>query len=317
LHHEQRSPFAGTAPVCPPVPAIFDDRYCVEAAPSLSTTKQVRVVRAVLAEGLVDLRPAQPDLEAAWADIARVHLPEYVAAVRTGEPRRLAESQGFRWSPAFADSVARIWAGHVAACRLALTEGLVVHPVSGAHHAVHAHGGGFCTFNFLVGAARELRRDGLVTRVAVIDLDAHQGNGTWEFTTGDERIGAFDVSSSDWGCSSRGAHEVYRVVNNARQYIAALEELPAFLDAFAPDLVQYQAGVDCHEHDPLGAVDGLSESLMAERDRRVLSDLARRGIPTVVNLAGGYQPDGTTERLHVQTIRVAGEEWRRALKDAP
>ena len=36
-----------------------------------------------------------------------------------GSPRRLAESQGFRWSMAQADAVARIWNGHTAACRLA------------------------------------------------------------------------------------------------------------------------------------------------------------------------------------------------------
>jgi len=126
-----------------------------------STTKQRTVVDLATAEQLLEPRAVPFDAAATWADIATVHDPAFVEAVRTGRPLGLAQSQGFTWSPAFADALCRIWNGHIAACRMALGAGTVLHPVSGAHHAGFARGSGFCTFNYLVGAARALLTDGL------------------------------------------------------------------------------------------------------------------------------------------------------------
>jgi acetoin utilization deacetylase AcuC-like enzyme len=235
-----------------------------------------------------------------------VHAGWYVDAVRTGEPLDLAQSQGFAWSPAFADSVARIWSGHVAACRLALARKLSFHPASGAHHAREKQGSGFCTFNYLVGAGKQLAEEGLVERVLVLDLDTHQGNGTFELSASDERFSLFDVGGASFGVNPRekGRHFI-RLVKNEKEYFAALEKLPAFLDAHRPSLIQYQAGMDCHESDPLGGVKGMTAERLAERDRMVFELAKARGIPICFNLAGGYQEDGTTVGLHIETVRTA------------
>ena len=270
------------------------------------------MVRAAAAERLLDLRAWPFNQSQAWEAIGRVHDAGYVRAVRTGEPRSLAEGQGFHWSPAFAQAVARIWAGHAFACRLALEEGVAFHPVSGAHHAGRERGGGFCTFNFLVGAGRQLLDAGLAARVAVVDLDAHQGDGTWRLVKDDERFGLFDVAGSDWIGGLDAGRIVMRVVCDAAGYEAALAGLPAFLDQFAPGLVQYQAGMDCHEDDPIGGVPGVDAAFLAARDRMVIEEVVRRGIPLVINLAGGYQSDGTTVALHVKTARTAAEFATRA-----
>jgi acetoin utilization deacetylase AcuC-like enzyme len=243
----------------------------------------------------------------AWQDIATVHAPEYVEAVRTGDPRTLAESRGFRWSPGFAESVARIWAGHTAACRLALHERLVLHPVSGAHHAHRARGAGFCTFNWLVGAGRALLREGAVQRVAIIDLDAHQGDGTLALAGEDPRFALFDISGWSWIGRFDTGRNIYRVARDAAEYLRHLRHLGAWLARLQPDLVQYQAGMDCFEKDPLGGIEGVTEEFLALRDRLVTGEIAARGIPLVINLAGGYLEDGTTQRLHVNTVRIAGE----------
>jgi len=128
-----------------------------------------------------------------------------------------------------------------------------------------------------VGAGRALIREGLVRRVAVIDLDAHQGDGTLALVRDDEAFGVFDISGSDWGCRPEGATLACHMARNAAEYFAALDELGAFLDVFEPDLAEYQAGVDCYERDSLGAVEGLTAGLLAERDRLVLRDLSPRG----------------------------------------
>ncbi|MCX6551303.1 MAG: hypothetical protein NTY02_09930 [Acidobacteria bacterium] len=282
---------------------MWDAAYVTDAAPTISTTKAARVIELAQAEGLVDLRQAPFDEDAAWADMAAVHDPAYVDAVRTGQPRRLAESQGFRWSPAFAAAAARIWSAHAWACRLARTEGTVVHPVSGAHHARRNSGSGYCTFNFLAGAARQAADENRGP-VAVIDLDAHPGDGTYALLKDDPRVALFDIAGSAWGCTGDGVRIVYHEVANAAEYRAALATLPRFLDRVRPVLVQYQAGMDPFEDDRVGGIDGVTRTFLAWRDRFVLRELAARGIPTVVNLAGGYIRD-VTPRLHVQTIRIA------------
>lgn len=295
---------------------IWDDRYCTDAAPTNSTSKQAAVMRLARAEGLVEVRHAPFDADATWADIATVHDRAYVEAVRTGSPRRLAESQGFRWSTAQADAVARIWNGHTAACRLAAAAGLVLHPVSGAHHAGAAEGSGFCTFNFLSGAARAVLREGL-RLVAIVDLDVHQGDGTYELEAGNPGVALFDIAGSRWADVSSDDRVEYRIVGDAESYREALRRLPAFLDRLHPDLVQYQAGMDPFEHDPIGGLDGVSEAFLTWRDAFVIGQVRRRGIPLVVNLAGGYSA-GVSERLHLNTVRVmAGRSGKDAAAARP
>jgi acetoin utilization deacetylase AcuC-like enzyme len=100
---------------------------------------------------------------------------------------------------------------------------------------------------------------------------------------------------------------VFGAAQDADEYFAALNALPAFLDRFKAELVLYQAGMDCFEGDSMGSIRGLTADRLEERDRLVLRALAIRGIPVVVNLAGGYLEDGTTQRLHVKTIRVMAD----------
>jgi len=282
---------------------VWDDRYSVDAASTNSTLKQARVVRMALEEGLLELHPVAFEANLAWADIARVHSPAYVRAVRTGQPRYLAESQGFRWNAAFAESVALIWGGHVAACRLALDARVVFHPVSGAHHARRERGSSFCTFNYVAGAARRLFHDDTVRRVLVIDLDAHPGDGTHALIGDDPRVALFDIAGSSWIGEFDTDRVVYKVARGPEDYRAHLARLPAMLEHFKPDLVQYQAGVDCHEDDPVGGIAGIDDGVLLERDRFVIREVVARQIPMVINLAGGYE--GFSERLHVQTARVA------------
>jgi len=241
----------------------------------------------------------------AWAAVATVHDPAYVDAVRTGHPRALAESQGFSWSREFGESVARIWAGHIQACRTALGAGMVLHPVSGAHHASYASGSGFCTFNFLVGAVRAVGRQ-VGTRTAVIDLDAHPGDGTYRLAGHDPGVALFDIAGSSWVNVGDSEQIEYHVARNAKDYRDALDRLPAFLDRVRPALVQYQAGMDPFEDDPVGGIAGVTPAFRDVRDRFVIGQVRARGIPLVVNLAGGYV-EGIAEQLHVATIRAMAD----------
>jgi acetoin utilization deacetylase AcuC-like enzyme len=84
-----------------------------------------------------------------------------------------------------------------------------------------------------------------------------------------------------------------------------LERLPDWLDRTHPEIVFYQAGVDCWEHDTVGGIDGVTEKFLGVRDRFVLAHLVRREIPVVINLGGGYET--ASPALHVHTARIAAD----------
>jgi acetoin utilization deacetylase AcuC-like enzyme len=292
------------------IPTIWNPAYDTDSAPLTSTRKQAEVVRLALGEGLLDLRQPLHDPALAWADMGRTHDATYIDALRTGRPRALAESQWFTWSPAFANALALIWTGHLTASRLALESGLVLHPVSGAHHAQYAHGAAFCSLNFLVGASTALLDSGRVERVLMLDLDAHYGDGTDALTMAEPRIMHFDIYGGHR--LERTQRGVWAGVRNARDYMRLLQtELPRLLDR-QPDLVQWQAGVDPFEDDDVGGIPGMTADCLRERDLFVLNALAARQMPTVICFAGGYS--SSCVALHCQTVRSAAaavSRWSR------
>src|SRR6266511_64821 len=135
---------------------------------------------ALVAEGLgarADVRLARPE-PATESDLRRVHTPDYIDAVRAGTPRALAESQKFPWSPALFPSACLTNGGCIAAARQALRDGVAAALASGFPHAHADHGACCFTFNGLTVAADALQAAGESQRVAILDLDLHDGNGT-------------------------------------------------------------------------------------------------------------------------------------------
>src|SRR5947209_9378933 len=111
-------------------------------------------------------------------DLRRVHTAGYINAIRAGEPRDLAESQNFPWTPQLFPSVCLTNGACLAAAREALRVGVAAALASGFHHAHADHGEGFCTFNGLVVAAEALKCRSEVGKLAILDMDLHYGNGT-------------------------------------------------------------------------------------------------------------------------------------------
>jgi acetoin utilization deacetylase AcuC-like enzyme len=132
----------------------------------------------------------------AEAEVSAVHDPVYVAAVRTGRPRPLAESQGFRWDAGLWPMVLASNGGVVAAALASLASrrsGIAGSLSSGLHHARHARGNGYCTFNGLALAARAVLAAG-AHNVLILDLDAHCGGGTHELLGTDPSVWIGDVA---------------------------------------------------------------------------------------------------------------------------
>ena len=264
------------------------------------------------------------------AQLQRVHTDEYIEAVRTGEPRALAESQKFPWTPELYPSVLLTGGGCLAAARCALDDGVAGALVSGFHHSHEDHGEGFCTFNGLVVAADALRAGDLVAgrparrveRVAVLDMDLHYGNGTaslaatrpWLFNLsiyGNDYAGntAYrDVTERRHGDGANHRSIALAEGSGRARMLAAMDEGLAMLEAWGrPELILYQAGADPYCEDPYSPL-ALDHDDLLERDRVAFAYAKRAGIPVAWVLAGGYTRDvSKVVRVHTNTFVAARE----------
>lgn len=257
-------------------------------------------------------------------DLRLVHTPDYISAVRTGEPRDLAESQKFPWSPELYPSVLLTNGGCLAAAEKALEDGIAAALVSGFHHAHADHGEGFCTFNGLVIAIDRLRAERKVERVAIVDLDLHYGNGTASLAPARPYLFNLSIYGNDYARNRPYRDvEIRRHEDGANHRSIALangsgraELLAAMTDGFAmlqrwarPDLLLYQAGADPYREDPYSPL-ALDADDLRERDRRVFAWARGEGLPIAWVLAGGYTPEvSRVVEVHHNTFRAALEVY--------
>lgn len=219
-------------------------------------------------------------------DILTAHSPEYVRAIETGEPRSLAESQGFDWDSYLWPMMLSTCGGMVAAAHMALEQGVSGSLSSGFHHAGYGSGSGFCTFNGLVIAAKAARAAG-AQRILILDLDAHCGGGTASLVADEPDIWQVGISTCEYDSYSETPNACLTVVTEGAQYLAAIQRVLKQLKRRAPfDLCLYYAGMDPAED--CGGPVGITKEILAEREKLVFAWCARQQIPVAFALAGGY-----------------------------
>ena len=273
------------------------------------TTRKAAWVAASLAERPIDGVALVAPEALTEDEIAAVHDPTYVRAVRTGVPSGLARSNGIGWDAHLFEAVAASNGGAVAAALEALASGGVAGSLSsGLHHAKAGRGDGFCTFNGLVLAARAALRAG-AGRILVLDLDAHCGGGTHELLEHDERIVQLDIAVDAYDAYVPGSPWTLDLVGRAADYLPTIERR---LDARADehfDLVLYNAGMDPFEGCSVGGLAGIDHEILADRERLVFARARGAGWPVAFVLAGGYADSEHTRRelvdLHRETIAAA------------
>ncbi len=250
-----------------------------------------------------------------------VHSKDYIQGIATGGINAAMQREiGFPWSPAMAQRARHSVGATIAAARIALAEGLAGNIAGGTHHSYADKGGGFCVFNDIAVAARQLQTESwhLKNRkinVAVIDLDVHQGNGTAHIFSNDTSVFTLSLhgeknfpfrkesSDLDIGLPDGCTDETY--LKALSQSLRNLEE------RFEPDLVFYLAGADPHEGDRLGRLK-LSYKGMHLRDLAVMNWTWEKQLPVVLCMGGGYGHDiSTTLAVQMQTWHLAISFWGR------
>jgi acetoin utilization deacetylase AcuC-like enzyme len=305
--------------------AFYSDRY-VLPLPSGHRFPMGKYRR--LRERLAEVPGIQPHEAPAASDgeLALAHDPAYVEAIVQGTLSAAAQREiGFPWSVEMVERARRSVGATVAAARTALVggQGVAANLAGGTHHASATKGSGYCVFNDVAVAARLMqaewhRHHRRLLRVAVVDLDVHQGNGTAAIFRDDATVftlslhgeknfpfrkeaGDLDVDLPD-GCRD----EAYLAALDG-----ALEELWRRHADAPPGLIFYLAGADPHENDRLGRL-SVTAAGLRERDRRVFAAAAQRRIPVAVTMAGGYgRVMEDTVSVQIGTLTEATDAWRR------
>ena len=270
--------------------------------------KYSRLRDLVSKEGSIELieAPAASDTQILYA-----HDPLYLIKILEGtlSPSEQREI-GFPWSEKMVERSRRSAGATVAACKTALKEGIAVNLAGGTHHAYRDMGSGFCVFNDSAIAARTLQKEvNPKLKIAIIDLDVHQGNGTATILQHDASIFTLSIHGENNFPFKKETSDLDLGLPDGcddSRYLSALEDCLGQLDSrFKADCIIYLAGADPHEGDRLGRLN-ISKEGMYLRDKLVLEFAQARSLSVAISMAGGYGNEiESTVDIHFQTIMTA------------
>lgn len=245
-------------------------------------------------------------------DVLAVHDKAYFTQLKNLDlDKSHVRKIGFPLSRGLVDREMRIARGTIEASKFALEHGIGMNIAGGTHHAYSFRGEGFCLLNDQAIAASYLLRKSLASKILIVDLDVHQGNGTAEIFSDEPSVFTFSMhgkknypfkkekSSLDLELENgTGDGEYLRILKNT---------LPRLLEEQNPDFVFYLSGVDILATDKLGKL-ACTEAGCKERDRFVLQTCHDLKIPVEVSMGGGYSPQiRHIVNAHANTFRLAQE----------
>lgn len=249
--------------------------------------------------------------------LARVHTPDYVAAIRAAAPQAgmIHLDPDTAMNPHSLEAALRAAGAVVLAVDLVMAgqaENAFCNVRPPGHHAGAASSAGFCIFNNVaVGVAHALAQYGL-ERVAVADFDVHHGNGTEAIFHENPRVMLCSTFRHPYypHCGTGSGNE--HIINvplpagtAGEGFRAAVTEqwLPA-LERFQPQMLFISAGFDAHREDDMGGF-GLREAdytWVTEKLKDVAARHASRRIVSV--LEGGYALHalGRSAAAHIRVL---------------
>jgi len=273
--------------------------------------KYSRLRERILTNGLVSPEDLHEAPLATIADLLLVHTPEYVDAVVSGTvPHEIQRRIGFPWSAQMVERSRRSVGATIAASHAALEDGVAANLAGGTHHAFADRGEGFCVFNDVAVAARVLQRHQLARRIAIVDLDVHQGNGTAAIFSGDASVFTFSMHGDKNFPFKKEVSDLDVPLADGTgddEYLTLLRSnLQDVLNRHQPDFVFYLAGADPFEGDRLGRIKMTIDGLR-RRDEIVMEACTKARLPVAISMSGGYANDiDAIVTIHANTIRVAG-----------
>lgn len=244
--------------------------------------------------------------------ITRTHEEIYWKRLQARElsPQEIRRT-GFPLSQQLVDREVIIMQGTVQCTQYALEYGVSMNIAGGTHHAFTNRGEGFCLLNDIAIAANYLLDQQQASKILVVDLDVHQGNGTAQIFRNESRVFTFSMH----GANNYPLHKEHSDLDIGLPdgvtdsfYLKTLEtNLKNLLDTVQPDFIFFQSGVDILDTDKLGKLSVTREGCK-QRDRIVLDAAKRNKIPLVASMGGGYSENfRDIIEAHANTYRLAQE----------
>ena len=288
---------------------VYSDGYYADIGGHVFPIEKYRLVYQALRQRGILKNPIEPG-PASRQDLLLVHEPDYVEDLIRARATPKTVSSELPISEAIVRAFLLATGGTIRACDEAIANGCSINLSGGFHHAFPDHAEGFCYINDMAVAIRKLQQRKKKIRVAVIDCDLHQGNGTAFIFRDDASVYTFSIHQRDLYPPKQDSNWDIHLRNGVGddKYLEHLEKaVPAIMEKFKPDFVLYQAGADPYEGDQLGnlklTIDGLKR-----RDDRVFGECKKRGVPVAAVLGGGYAANtNDTVTIHVNTCVAAVE----------
>lgn len=182
------------------------------------------------------------------------------------------------------------------------------------HHAERSKSMGFCFYNNIALAAMRALNFHQLERVAIIDFDVHQGNGTVDIVGGDERILMCSSFQHPFYPHSHVHRQAENIINTPIQAGTPADEYRKIVEAawlkrlqdFRPQLVLVSAGFDGHRQDPMAELNLEVEDYrwLTEMITSVASDHANDRI--ISTLEGGYHLRALAESVnaHLEVLNA-------------
>ncbi|WP_105190828.1 histone deacetylase family protein [Pseudoalteromonas sp. T1lg48] len=236
------------------------------------------------------LRCAEP---ASKEQLTLVHTPDYINGFIGGTlPASAQKRIGFPHSDTLVARTLQSVGNSIGAAYCALEHGLAINLAGGYHHAFATHGSGYCIFNDLAIAARELIHQEQVEAVLLLDLDVHQGDGSASILGEDTDIITLSLhGEQNFPRLKQRSDYDFPLPTGCDDtlYLDTLETaLNLVLRLHQPDIILYNAGADVVAEDELGTL-SLSLEAVRQRDTLVMSIAKQKNIPLCCALGGGYQ----------------------------
>jgi len=242
--------------------------------------------------------------------LERVHDPEYIRKIEEGT---LSHKEQMKLGLPIAPGLYSRSSVEAEATRMAvhaaLEEGVSVCLAGGTHNAFREHGEGFCVFNDVAVAIRDLQQKQPNIKIMVVDTDAHQGNGTNSLIGEDKNVFTYSIHVG-LNYQTRKVNgsmdvETVRYVEGDLYLDQLFMSLAKALDDFQPDLVIWVSGADVHKNDRFGQM-MLGIKDLSLRDEVILSALIKNRIPVTVLYGGGYNRElDYTAKIHRNTVATA------------
>lgn len=221
------------------------------------------------------------------------------------EQRRI----GFPLDAQLVEREIRIAQGTIDGAIYAQKNGIAFNVAGGTHHAGSNWGEGFCLLNDQAIAANYLLNHQLAKRILIVDLDVHQGNGTAEIFTQEERVFTFSMhGEKNFPFRKEQSDLDIPLADDTQdeEFLSILnDKLPTVIKKHQPDFIFYLSGVDVLKSDKLGKL-SLTKQACKQRDQIVFENCLKNNIPVQISMGGGYSEDiKIIVDAHCNTFRTA------------